>query len=294
MTNYNIMHTEGGVSVITFIGEDGEPRLVTDESYIYADVARYLRNGWDPTDLLDESLDDFIDDDRLDYDDEDGFSFDGQPVHENVQEVILRYQREGRDATNLIRFLERLNNNPSFRSREQLFTWTQAKEIVIDTDGYLIGYKGVSNDMLSIHAGEAVVDGREVVGNIPNVVGSVISMPRSQVQDDPNIGCHKGLHVGNFSYARGFGSIVLEVRVDPADVVSVPSDCSFQKLRTCRYEVIAVHTSDEDDVADTYEPEATAADPDFDSFMDVVPEKFLASLRSRIASRFSRKNKDAE
>jgi hypothetical protein len=29
------------------------------------------------------------------------------------------------------------------------------------------------------------------------------------------------------------------VEIDPADVVSIPTDCNFQKLRTCRYKVVA-------------------------------------------------------
>jgi hypothetical protein len=29
------------------------------------------------------------------------------------------------------------------------------------------------------------------------------------------------------------------VEIDPADVVSIPTDCEFQKLRTCRYKVVA-------------------------------------------------------
>ena len=29
-------------------------------------------------------------------------------------------------------------------------------------------------------------------------------------------------------------------KVNPKDVVSVPTDCKFQKLRTCRYEVVSI------------------------------------------------------
>jgi hypothetical protein len=32
---------------------------------------------------------------------------------------------------------------------------------------------------------------------------------------------------------------VVKVKINPRDVVSVPRDCDFQKLRTCRYEVLA-------------------------------------------------------
>jgi hypothetical protein len=49
-------------------------------------------------------------------------------------------------------------------------------------------------------------------------------------------------HVGSLEYASTFGgsdSIHLIVEVDPKDVVAVPHDCNFQKLRTCRYKVVA-------------------------------------------------------
>jgi hypothetical protein len=293
MIHYNGMVTDSGTSVVTFVGHDGVPRTITDESRFYCDVVSDLQNGLDPSDWLDEETEAF-DDERVEYRDG-AFRFEGEQMPENINEVIARYQREGRDTANLVRFMERLSKNPSFRSREQLFTWTQSKEMVIDEDGYIIGYKGVTSDMLSVHSGKAEVDGLEVVGQIPNAVGTVISMPRHLVQDDPNQGCSHGLHVGNFSYANSFGQILLEVRVDPADVVSVPSDCSFQKLRTCRYEVVAVHESGEDDISDAYEPEANLPDQeDFDAFMDAVPPTFLSALKDRFATRFGRKNKDAE
>jgi hypothetical protein len=65
-------------------------------------------------------------------------------------------------------------------------------------------------------------------------------MPRDRVTFDPNNGCSFGLHVGTFSYANSYGSTVLEVHVNPRDVVSVPTDCQDQKMRTCRYEVVQV------------------------------------------------------
>lgn len=295
MTQFNIMHTEDGSSVVTFVGYDGVPRTVTDESPIYLDVVQDLIDGADPTDWFDDQADP-IADERVTY--RDGqFCFENEAVHENVGEVIIRYQREGRDTANLVRFMERLSKNPSHRSREQLFNWTQAKELVIDTDGFIIAYKGVTHELLSVHSGTAEVNGVTHDGQIPNLVGSVISMPREKVNDDPNQGCSYGLHVGNYGYASTFGQVLLEVKVDPADVVSVPADCSYQKMRTCRYEVIAIHESDDDDVSDTYEPESTI-DPDevdeaFDAFMEYVPESFLASLRNRVAARLGRKSKDA-
>ena len=63
-------------------------------------------------------------------------------------------------------------------------------------------------------------------------------MPRSEVEWDPSVGCHQGLHVGSWDYAAGFArGAVLTVYVNPRDVVSVPTDCDAAKMRCCRYTI---------------------------------------------------------
>lgn len=168
---------------------------------------------------------------------------DGDPAPEVLSNEIMRHYEAGWDFTPLVNFLERLANNPNPDSVEQLYAWIESTGgITIDEDGYLIAYKGVSHEngqYLSIHSGQAIVDGEVVKGRIPNAIGSVIEMPRSEVQFDPSVGCSRGLHAGVWSYASGFGNgAVLEVRIDPRDVVSVPHDSSAQKVRVCRYEVL--------------------------------------------------------
>jgi hypothetical protein len=64
------------------------------------------------------------------------------------------------------------------------------------------------------------------------------------------------------------------VEVNPADVVSVPKDCSCQKLRTAKYKVVALHETidrplqdhlvydyyDEDDVDERWDDEGEVSD----------------------------------
>ena len=68
-------------------------------------------------------------------------------------------------------------------------------------------------------------------------------MTRSKVDDDRGRGCSYGLHAGALNYVAGYGSLesgdkIVIVKINPKDVVSVPSDCNYEKLRTCRYEVV--------------------------------------------------------
>jgi hypothetical protein len=170
--------------------------------------------------------------------------FDGDELHEAITDHIVRALEDLDDdkAVSLARFLEKLASNPSKRSREQLYEWLQTAEFTIGPDGDLVAYKGVTEDLLSINSGKAIVDGElHENGRVPNELGSVIEFPRSEVVDDAAVGCARGLHVGTWDYAEGFArGAVLKVAVNPRDVVSVPSDCSAQKVRVCRYQVIDV------------------------------------------------------
>lgn len=167
---------------------------------------------------------------------------DGVEVNNALTEQVLRFMEEGvEDWQPLVNFFENVQSNPNEHSREQLFNWLSQEDFTITDDGMIVGYKGVTSGLMSINSGKAVVDGEVVTGKIPNALGSIIEMPRNEVQWDPSIGCCTGLHVGTYEYASGFAQgALLEVHVNPRDVVSVPTDCNWAKVRTCRYEVVGV------------------------------------------------------
>lgn len=166
--------------------------------------------------------------------------FEGREVHDTLTNQILRFYQEGNeDFKPLVRFLENLNQNPSEHSKEHLYRWLSVHEIPVTKEGYFVAYKGVNQDLTSIHAGDGIVDGKQYKQTkLPNHVGSEVEMPRDQVTFDPGNGCSFGLHAGTWAYANSFGYRTLEVHINPRDVVSVPTDCGDQKLRTCRYKVV--------------------------------------------------------
>ncbi|QJD50932.1 RIIB lysis inhibitor [Streptomyces phage Bmoc] len=171
--------------------------------------------------------------------------WDNQPVHNALTEQVIRFLKDGQeDFTPLVNFFEKVQTNENEHSREQLFDWLNAHDFTILPNGNFIGYKGVrknGDSFESISHGTAISNGIEYNGAIPNPLGAIVEMPRDQVQHDPSVGCHTGLHVGTWSYASGFArGAVLKVEVNPRDVVSVPTDCGHQKLRTCRYTVLEV------------------------------------------------------
>lgn len=180
--------------------------------------------------------------------------FDGEEVRDGLGNHILAQIEEGNDATPFVNFMEKVYTNPNEHSREQLFDWLSRHDFTITESGNFLAYKGVRprsasgdstvDDSLgsypyeSISTGRAIVDGQVFTGAIPNGVGAVVEMPRGEVQWDPSVGCHTGLHAGTYGYANDFaqGKLLL-VEINPRDVVSVPTDSNWQKIRTCRYTV---------------------------------------------------------
>lgn len=169
--------------------------------------------------------------------------FDGDEVHGAITEHIVRFLDEGVDNWRpLVRFLDKLGQNPEQHSREQLYEWLARRRFTITFGGDIVAYKGVAKnaagEFVSVNHGPAIVDGVSVDGAVPNRVGSTVELARAKVHHDPGVGCSVGLHVGTYEYAKHWAQGgMLEVHVNPRDVVSVPSDCDAAKVRTCRYVV---------------------------------------------------------
>lgn len=170
--------------------------------------------------------------------------FDGDPVHGALAEAILRFHAEGNaegDYMALVNFMEKVATNPNDHSREQLFSWLSKHNFGICPDGDFIAYKSVETDGKSSRSGPAIVNGQQINGRIPNAPDTIIEMPRSKVHHDPKNGCSSGLHVANWHYAStwlGRSSPVFRVKINPRDVVSVPTDSGGEKMRVCRYRVV--------------------------------------------------------
>lgn len=169
--------------------------------------------------------------------------FKGQPVHTLLANHIMELYRSGvKTFEHWLRFMENLDNNPSYRSREQLFNFLDRCGLHVTTDGCFLAYKAVQapdseGNLWSI--GKDHNTGEHVRWN----VGDTPEMNRRDVDDDSSNGCGAGLHVGSYDYARMFGgrnSGYVLVKVNPADVVSVPRDCQHQKLR-CHKATVVQH-----------------------------------------------------
>lgn len=170
---------------------------------------------------------------------------DGDPVDGSLSKKILEYVENGtEDWKPLAAFLEKVQSNPSQNSKEQLYQFLDKYDYEILPDGDILGYKGVyknkdgDESYHSIHFGTASVNDIEQSNSrIKQSIGDVVTMPRSAVSSDGDLGCSTGLHVSDFSFASRYGDAVLAVAVNPRDVVSVPYR-EAHKVRVCRYTIL--------------------------------------------------------
>ena len=165
----------------------------------------------------------------------------------------------------------------------------------ITPDGNFLAYKGVQTDYYSFTSGSInVLSGKVDNGKIYNGIGEYILVSRNQVCDDKEIGCSSGLHAGSVKYATEFGSRgkVVIVEINPCDVVSIPTDCNCEKLRTCAYKVVGEYDvpldnnycdkydttdntcNDEDECDDDFNSESDDED-DFNSFQDEIDDAYV-------------------
>jgi len=157
-------------------------------------------------------------------------------VKGSIVQRIIAMMREGFDAQPMIKFLENLMSNPSKRAVDELYGFLEATALPITEDGCFLAYKKVRNDYRDFYT-----------GMMDNSVGTVLEMPRNQVDEDKDTTCSYGLHFCSLSYLPhyhgGHGRVMI-VKINPADVVAIPSDYNNAKGRAARYEIIGEHTSE--------------------------------------------------
>lgn len=185
-----------------------------------------------------------------DFEFRDGFLyFEDEQVASQPTNRIIEMIQQGFPCEPMLNYLTNLYDNTSERAVQESYAWSSHKGLPITDDGMMIGYKGVRP-----HVGETikVKNGELKEGDLVDIytgktfrnnVGDVCTMKRRQVCDDHTMGCSAGLHVGTYDYAcnwAGSTGVVVLVKFNPKDIVSVPSDCECQKMRVSEYEVVSV------------------------------------------------------
>lgn len=171
----------------------------------------------------------------------DQVTYEGDRLPSSLADKVRSIVAEGLPVTLFKKFWENLQSNPSANSVRELYQFLEYKELPITEDGCFIAYKGIDRNGWSVsgNTNTKVLQGEvDKSGRIKNEVGNTIEVLRRDVDDDKRNHCSYGLHVGSLDYASNFAPQTVVVKINPADVVSVPEDCSCQKCRVAKYEVI--------------------------------------------------------
>lgn len=157
--------------------------------------------------------------------------FDGTPISGVLSDRLIDLVTEGFDVEPMARFLDKLMNNPLESARNELYLFIESGNFVLTPDGDFLAFKKVRGDYRDIHS-----------GTYDNSVGKVLTMDRDKVDPNRHETCSAGLHFCSYSYLPHFGSSsgnrVMIVKINPADVVAIPSDYKNAKGRTWRYVVV--------------------------------------------------------
>ena len=152
----------------------------------------------------------------------------GTEMHGAIVNRMVQMLQDGFSVEPLVLFMENLMANPSFRAVNELYGFLERNNLPITPDGHFLAYKKVRDDYKDVYS-----------GTFDNSVGLVVSMERNQVNDDKNQTCSAGLHFCSEGYLANFGGQrVMILKINPRDVVSIPTDYNNTKGRCCQYEVI--------------------------------------------------------
>ncbi|MNR71545.1 hypothetical protein D3C71_21760 [compost metagenome] len=234
------MHLPGGLH----LNIDGRPRTVAKDSEHYAAVSQAIKDklgGEEVLAILDAKKriieEAVVLTPNLEFNGG-SLRYQGEPVAGVIGERMFASLQEGFDLTPSIMFLENLMQNPSKTVVDNLYDFLEHGKCTFTPDGHFLAYKAVRENWFDIHSGK-----------FDNSIGKVLEMPRNRVDEDRNNTCSYGFHVCSFDYLRHFAHAnghVVVCKVNPRDVVAIPSDYNNTKMRVCRYEVL-------EEVTDYYE-----------------------------------------
>lgn len=213
----------------------------------------------------------------------------GEEFHSSLSVRMIRMLQDGFDIKPMVAFMENLMLNPSKRAVTELYGFLEKNNLPITPDGNFLAYKKVRQDYKDVYS-EKVLNkpavymndtDKEYIKTVQNGVKveivdgiTTVSMERNKVDDDQNRTCSTGLHFCSRDYLNHFGGErIVIVKINPRDVVSIPTDYNDSKGRACRYGVIDEIDKDKADEAFEKAVQAKA-----EAEASVIAEKELANF----------------
>lgn len=164
---------------------------------------------------------------------------DDQLVPDYLANRILMHISKDFPVEPLIKFAEKLMENPNADVRNDLYTWLERGNMPIYPDGDFVAYKLVKHDFTPFHPGDYGQD---------QSPGQEVTMPRELCNENRYDTCSTGLHFCSYEYLPTFNSWhggrlrdsstsnkVILLKINPRDVVAIPTDYNLSKGRCCRF-----------------------------------------------------------
>jgi hypothetical protein len=170
-------------------------------------------------------------------------TINGDILPASLSKVIVALYKEDAPIDCFIQFWNKLNQNPSNKAVNRLYDFVDKHNITILPDGNLLLYRVVRRTeqpevFIDIHT-----------GTIKQAIGETISMTRNKVDDDSTVGCSRGLHCAAWGYTNYYGNAysgkdaVVNVSVNPANVVAIPDEMNMSKIRVCEFTILEENTN---------------------------------------------------
>lgn len=173
---------------------------------------------------------------------------DNVKIPESIGTRIIKGIKLGEPINHIIRLWNNIMDNPDPRARSDLYKYLIHNEHPITPDGCFIAYRKVKR---STEDPNKLVDSR--TKSFDNSPGKTVTMKREECDSDPNVTCSRGLHAASWVYIPGYpGDVVINIKVNPKDVVAIPVDYDERKLRCCEFKVLEINTIDKPLTGVTY------------------------------------------
>lgn len=187
-------------------------------------------------------------------------SYRGEMLRGYIVDRMLTMMTDGFNIKPMTAYLENLLQNPSKRAVDELHGFNEYGQMPITEDGFFIAYKRISG-WHDTHTRKVLNKPASLLtppefDSLPYTVNGVtvelvngnltVSMPRNRVDDVSENTCSHGLHFCSQEYLKSFsGDKIVVLKINPADVVSIPTDYNNTKGRCSKYQVIDVLSEEE-------------------------------------------------
>lgn len=190
----------------------------------------------------------------------------GRELKNALTKKIIAMIDEGFSVEPLVNFMDNLMLNPSMTAVNELYRFLEVGNLPITPEGHFLAFKKIRGDYMDCHSGTVlnkpapllteeeaaampITGGRRNEASVAVVNDeTVVSMPRNAVDDQRRNTCSDGLHFCSLDYLNHFGGErIVILKINPADVVSIPADYNDTKGRTWRYAVVGELESNPED-----------------------------------------------